>query len=191
VRFRQPEKILFPPELPVLLVEPIELGSLHTGEQALVTGASLTAIDAGLPHPASEAAGRETKPLGKDIAGETLLQAQLNGLRFLLRREPTTGTRGGVIDGQSGGHGVTLTDLSVKTGKPHLHPAAEGISLHGGDHGSPPQACAQLEALGMALRSGRRPQIFHSDQGCQFTSAEFVAMLQREGIQISWSGRKR
>jgi putative transposase len=43
----------------------------------------------------------------------------------------------------------------------------------------------------MALRRGRRPQIFHSDQGCQFTSADYVARLQREGIQISWSGRKR
>ncbi|WP_255111348.1 IS3 family transposase, partial [Synechococcus sp. RedBA-s] len=27
-----------------------------------------------------------------------------------------------------------------------------------------------LEALEMALASGRKPQIFHSDQGCQFTS---------------------
>ena len=48
-----------------------------------------------------------------------------------------------------------------------------------------------LEALEMALGSGHRPQIFHSDQGCQFTSAEFVARLKREEIQISWSGRKR
>ncbi|WP_255477751.1 IS3 family transposase [Synechococcus sp. A15-44] len=48
-----------------------------------------------------------------------------------------------------------------------------------------------LEALGMALSSGRRPQIFHSDQGCQFTSTDFVARLQAEKIKISWSGRKR
>ena len=26
-----------------------------------------------------------------------------------------------------------------------------------------------LEALEMALHGGRRPEIFHSDQGCQFT----------------------
>jgi putative transposase len=43
----------------------------------------------------------------------------------------------------------------------------------------------------MALADGRKPQIFHSDQGCQFTSGEFVSRLQAERIQISWSGRKR
>ncbi|WP_370455632.1 IS3 family transposase [Synechococcus sp. RSCCF101] len=48
-----------------------------------------------------------------------------------------------------------------------------------------------LDALEMALSDGRKPEIFHSDQGCQFTSAEFVARLQKEGIRISWSGRKR
>jgi putative transposase len=48
-----------------------------------------------------------------------------------------------------------------------------------------------LEALEMACSSGRRPQIFHSDQGCQFTSTDFVARLQAEEIRISWSGRKR
>jgi putative transposase len=44
-----------------------------------------------------------------------------------------------------------------------------------------------LEALG----GGRRPEVFHSDQGCQFTSGDFVARLQAEEIKISWSGRKR
>jgi putative transposase len=38
---------------------------------------------------------------------------------------------------------------------------------------------------------GHRPEIFHSDQGAQFTSTEFVALLQAEGIRISWQGRKR
>jgi len=48
-----------------------------------------------------------------------------------------------------------------------------------------------LDALEMALGGGRRPEIFHSDQCCQFTSADFVGRLQGEGIKISWSGRKR
>ena len=48
-----------------------------------------------------------------------------------------------------------------------------------------------LDALEMALEGGRRPEVFHSDQGCQFTSGDFVARLQAEGIKISWSGRKR
>ena len=48
-----------------------------------------------------------------------------------------------------------------------------------------------LDALEMALSDGRKPEIFHSDQGCQFTSSDFVARLRTEGIRISWSGRKR
>ena len=32
-----------------------------------------------------------------------------------------------------------------------------------------------LDALEMALEGGRRPEIFHSDQGCQFTSGDFDA----------------
>ncbi len=52
-------------------------------------------------------------------------------------------------------------------------------------------AAFRLEALETALSSGCKPQIFHSDQGCQFTSPEFVARLQAEKINISWSGRKR
>jgi putative transposase len=48
-----------------------------------------------------------------------------------------------------------------------------------------------LDALEMALAGDRKPEIFHSDQGCQFTSGDFVARLQAEAIKISWSGRKR
>jgi putative transposase len=48
-----------------------------------------------------------------------------------------------------------------------------------------------LEALEMALASGCKPQIFHSDQGCQFTSSAFVQRLKAEDIKISWSGRGR
>jgi putative transposase len=43
----------------------------------------------------------------------------------------------------------------------------------------------------MALVGDLKPEIFHSDQGCQFTSATFVARLQAEDIKISWPGRKR
>jgi putative transposase len=48
-----------------------------------------------------------------------------------------------------------------------------------------------LKAVKTALEGGRKPEIFHSDQGCQFTSTSFVARLQAEKIKISWSGRKR
>ena len=48
-----------------------------------------------------------------------------------------------------------------------------------------------LDALQMALEGGSKPEIFYFDQGCQFTSSDFVARLQAEAIKISWSGRKR
>ena len=48
-----------------------------------------------------------------------------------------------------------------------------------------------LEALEIALEGGRMPEIFHSDQGCQFTSSVFVARLQTQAIQISWGVRNR
>ncbi|MCX5937328.1 MAG: DDE-type integrase/transposase/recombinase [Cyanobium sp. LacPavin_0920_WC12_MAG_62_9] len=48
-----------------------------------------------------------------------------------------------------------------------------------------------LDALEMALASGSRPEIFHSDHGSQFTSADIVGRLQAEDIKISWSGRGR
>jgi len=47
------------------------------------------------------------------------------------------------------------------------------------------------DALEMALGGGRKAEIFYSDQGCQFTSGDFVTRLQAEEIKISWSGRKR
>jgi transposase InsO family protein len=48
-----------------------------------------------------------------------------------------------------------------------------------------------LEALEIALAAGRKPKIFHSHQGIQFTSTDFVSRLQDESTRISWSGRKR
>jgi len=48
-----------------------------------------------------------------------------------------------------------------------------------------------LDALEMALAGDRKPEIFHSDQGCQFTSGALVATLQAEELKISWSGRMR
>ena len=45
--------------------------------------------------------------------------------------------------------------------------------------------------VAMEAISGRKPGIFHSDQGGQFTSSDFVAKLREQTIKISWSGRKR
>ena len=48
-----------------------------------------------------------------------------------------------------------------------------------------------IEALEEAFATGRRPAIFNTDQGCQFTSREFTGQLEKEGIQISMDGRGR
>ena len=47
-----------------------------------------------------------------------------------------------------------------------------------------------LEALEAALRGGR-PEIFNTDQGSQFTSADFLGMLKGADIRISLDGRGR
>lgn len=36
-----------------------------------------------------------------------------------------------------------------------------------------------------------RPEIFNTDQGCQFTSTEYTGRLLKAGIQISMDGRGR
>lgn len=48
-----------------------------------------------------------------------------------------------------------------------------------------------MRALGQALRRGRCPEIFNTDQGAQFTSQEFTGRLLSEGIRISMDGRGR
>ena len=47
-----------------------------------------------------------------------------------------------------------------------------------------------LDALNRALLIGK-PEIFNTDQGPQFTSEEFTALLEGEGIQVSMDGRGR
>ena len=49
-----------------------------------------------------------------------------------------------------------------------------------------------LEALEMALGStGKVPEIFNTDQGCQFTSAEWTGRLTDLGVKISMDGKGR
>jgi putative transposase len=40
--------------------------------------------------------------------------------------------------------------------------------------------------VAMEAISVRRSQIFHSDQGCQFTASAFSQRLKAEEIKISW-----
>jgi putative transposase len=49
-----------------------------------------------------------------------------------------------------------------------------------------------MEALERALEStGRVPEIFNTDQGCQFTSAEWVGRLEGLGVKVSMDGKGR
>ena len=49
-----------------------------------------------------------------------------------------------------------------------------------------------LAALAMAVeQSGKLPEIFNTDQGCQFTSEEWIQELLRLGIAISMDGKGR
>lgn len=48
-----------------------------------------------------------------------------------------------------------------------------------------------VDCLEEALRIYGKPEIFNSDQGSQFTSEAFIAVLIREGIVISMDGRGR
>ena len=47
-----------------------------------------------------------------------------------------------------------------------------------------------LEALERGLEKGK-PEIFNSDQGSQFTSDDFIKMLEKAGVDISMDGRGR
>ena len=48
-----------------------------------------------------------------------------------------------------------------------------------------------LDALDQAIRLYGKPEIFNTDQGSQFTSADFTGRLNAEGIRISMDGRGR
>lgn len=48
-----------------------------------------------------------------------------------------------------------------------------------------------VEALLEAIETHGTPEIFNTDQGCQFTSAEFTATLKQHNIRISMDGKGR
>lgn len=46
-----------------------------------------------------------------------------------------------------------------------------------------------LDAVGEALAGYGGPEIFNTDQGSQFTSSDFIGLLQKHGIRISMDGK--
>jgi hypothetical protein len=87
VRCRQLEKILFPPELAILLAELGQFSPLIAGELTLLGRAEVTPINPDLPDPLGKAADGNTKSLSDSRIAEPLTQAKLNSFLLLLRRE--------------------------------------------------------------------------------------------------------
>lgn len=48
-----------------------------------------------------------------------------------------------------------------------------------------------VQALEEALRNYGTPEIFNTDQGCQFTSRDFTKVLKENGVKISMDGKGR
>jgi putative transposase len=48
-----------------------------------------------------------------------------------------------------------------------------------------------IEAVEEAIQRHGKPEIFNTDQGSQFTSQEFVGVIQSHGIQVSMDGKGR
>jgi putative transposase len=48
-----------------------------------------------------------------------------------------------------------------------------------------------VEALQEVLDNYGTPEIFNSDQGCQFTSESFTSILLRNNVKISMDGKGR
>lgn len=48
-----------------------------------------------------------------------------------------------------------------------------------------------IKALDSALQQNKKPEIFNSDQGCQYTSNRFTGILENNKIQISMDGKGR
>ncbi len=48
-----------------------------------------------------------------------------------------------------------------------------------------------LKALDTALNYKEKPEIFNTDQGCQFTSNDFTKVLVDSGILVSMDGKGR
>ena len=46
-----------------------------------------------------------------------------------------------------------------------------------------------IEAVQAAVKKYGKPEIFNTDQGCQFTSVEFTTLLKDHGIRISMDGK--
>lgn len=88
---------------------------------------------------------------------------------------------------------VDITYIKIETGFIYLTAFIDGVSRHVmGWHVSTSldtESC--LRALEMAMGTGHKPKIINSDQGCQFTSQEWIYQLTLLGVKISMDGQGR
>ena len=84
MRCRQPEKILFPPELAVFTAELHQFSAFLAGQWALAGTTELTAIDTGLTDPLGQAAHWNTEALGQVLYTHYVLPFQVAGLVLLV-----------------------------------------------------------------------------------------------------------
>lgn len=86
---------------------------------------------------------------------------------------------------------IDITYIKISTGYVYLTALIDVASRHVmGWHLSPSletESC--LKALEMALKTGNKPTIINSDQGCQFTSMAWVSRVLEEDIKISMDGK--
>lgn len=88
---------------------------------------------------------------------------------------------------------VDITYIKIAKGYVYLTALIDVVSRHvmGWCLSTHLDTSSCLEALDMALRTGYKPRIINSDQGCQFTSAAWVDALKEVGIAISMDGKGR
>ena len=94
----QPETVRVPAELTILPAVTLKLLFLLTGAWAPITGSCVNTLDSGLPHPSGEGFRRTIQSAGNFPMGEVVPPAEINSLRFLLRRVLTSATASYVVN---------------------------------------------------------------------------------------------
>jgi hypothetical protein len=142
----------------------------------------------------SSSAFAKSGPSGQPQAGAAA--SAPDGLGSLLSQAPLEHSRsgGGPLSLPTEGLENHSTRLGLVRGH-HLRGPAGWVRLSGRDHGLVQPLCAGLgsvsnsmesafcvSALERALSRRRRPEIHNTDQGSQFTSADWLSLLERHAF---------
>lgn len=88
---------------------------------------------------------------------------------------------------------VDITYIKIAKGFIYLTALIDVVSRHvmGFSVSTTLDTNSCLEALEMAINKGYKPKMINSDQGCQFTSQEWIYQLTLLGVKISMDGKGR